>query len=173
MLLGWTDSGVSLMVNLAVAGHAASSAESQIHEAHPVDGTLERVPEHGAGEAVDDGVQGAVQVGEADRQAEELGQCLVALAVVWPGLLVNDRQQAGKHAGCKAHKEHRHDDPHSPDGTLHLALSVHVALAQAAGNAGGTEDEQKQRQHKLQHKQEIMQPDAQRWFGIRVEAAAQ
>ena len=118
----------------SVSIHSASLAHLHVEDAQRFGGPggLEGVPKRGAGEAVDDGVQHAVQVGERDRHVEDLGDPPVGDAVLRVDLLDVKGGEAGGDPRQEADGVDDHDEPQHLDGALHLLLPVQLAESQDA-----------------------------------------
>lgn len=156
-----------------ITGHTAPPAQPQIHHSQAIDGALQGVAEHGAWEAVDDWVQGAVHVGEPNGEAEELADHNVGLTVRGTVHFDCNSGQPSGDPRQEAENEYGDDDIHHADGPPHLLLPVHLAVAEAAGDPDRAENQEQQGQEELQNEHHVVQLDPWRSDFVGAEAPTQ
>lgn len=114
----------------------------------------EGLPEHGAGEDIDDGVQGWVQEVQSQRHDGELGEGVEGGAV--PRAVRADHPHTnGCHRGGKeAHHENCNDGHAHLHRLSHLVCLPHLPLLQEAEDPDGAEQQHGQWDDELQHRQD-------------------
>lgn len=99
------------------------------------DGGPEGITKQGARETVDDRVQSAVEVGEADACNKQLGDQIVGLAVLGLKYLDEHPTQACQDTWQKADGEHQTDYPNCSDCLLYVLLFAYMPFEEMAGNS--------------------------------------
>lgn len=118
-----------------LADGASPPAELELDQAKAVEGHLEGVVKGGAAEAVDDGVQGTVHVGERDGDPEERGQQVEGVRFT----VQEECSHTSDEAWHEAEDEYSQDDLHCPDGPPHSLHLVHLPVPQNTDDAEGAE----------------------------------
>ena len=132
------------------AATAAAAAQRLRQRAH------QGVAEHGAGEAVDDGVQRRVEEGEAERHNGELGEGVEGGAVDRSLCAYEPQPQRGHRAGQEADGKHDHDRRARLHGPPHVLRLVHLPTLQDAEDARRAEEQHGQGHEELQHRQDAV-----------------
>lgn len=119
----------------------------------------EGLPEHGAGEDVDNGVQRWVQEVQSQRHNGELGEGVEGGAV--PGAVRTDHPHTnGCHCGGKeAHHENRDDGNAHLHRLSHLVRFPHLPPLQEAEDPDGAEQQHGQWDDELKHRQDPVHAD--------------
>lgn len=150
-LLGWLSSWWGLCVLFVVSALTTSQGAGQR--------VAKGLPEHGAGEDVDDGVQCRVQEVQPQRHDGELGEGVESGAVPWAVRTDHPHTNGRDSGGKEAHQENCNDGDAHLHGLPDLVCFSHLPLLQEARDPDGAEQQHAHWDDELKHRKDPVHAD--------------